>query len=76
MSEEGPVLKGREATTKSEREVPPTPPKSGDNVLRRQPTLCDPHDIECCLQVEGVLVKFEIKERKGDLEWEVECERS
>ena len=66
------MLKRKGATTKSEREIPPTPPKSGDDVLRRRPALCDQRGIVYHLQEEVVLVKFEKKEREGDLKWEVE----
>lgn len=69
------MLKEGEATTKSEGEVPPTPPKTDDGVLRRRPVLCDQHGICYYLQLEVVLVTFEKKERGRDLEWEVDDER-
>ena len=69
------MLKREEATTKSEREVPPTPPKLGDGVLRRRPVLCDQRGVGYHLQSEVVLVTFEKKERGRDLEWEDDDER-
>ena len=69
------MLKREEATTKSEREVPPTPPKLGDGVLRRRPVLCDQRGVGYHLQSEVVLVTFEKKERGRDLEWEDDAER-
>jgi hypothetical protein len=36
MREEGEVLKRREGYDPIQREVPPTPPESGDGILRRR----------------------------------------